>query len=42
MKVAKKHNMAIMETSSKTRIGVQELFRKVAGKIVLMKMMNGQ
>ena len=38
--VAKKHNMIFMETSAKSGKGVQELFRKVAEKIVIIKKME--
>jgi len=38
--LAKKHNMILAETSAKTGKGVQELFKKVAEKIVLLRKMQ--
>jgi GTPase SAR1 family protein len=38
--LAKKYNMILSETSAKTGKGVQELFRKVAEKVVLLKKMQ--
>ncbi len=38
--LAKRHNMILSETSAKTGKGVQELFRKVAEKVVLLKKMQ--
>ena len=37
--VAKKHNMILAETSAKTGKGVQELFKKIAEKIVISKLL---
>ncbi len=40
--VAKKHNMILAETSAKTGKGVQELFKKIAEKIVISKVLAQQ
>lgn len=39
IEVAKKHNMIHAETSAKSGKGVQELFKKIAEKIVISKML---
>jgi GTPase SAR1 family protein len=38
--LAKEHNMILAETSAKTGKGVQELFKKIAEKIVISKMLS--
>lgn len=40
--LAKKHNMILAECSAKTGEGVQQMFKKIAEKIVLLKKMENQ
>ena len=42
LEVAKKHNMIFTETSAKTGKGVQDLFKKIAEKIVLLRKMESE
>ena len=38
--MAKKHNMILAECSAKTGDGVQQMFKKISEKIVLLKKME--